>query len=93
MDADNRACHVVCGRAAALYGGYWETTDIHDERTRIDALVQMASHDSLTGLFNHNYARERIKERMEDRQAGVFALAIFPEHHRLSRRSSQAMYP
>lgn len=62
-------------------GAIGKTTDIHDERTRIDALVQMASHDSLTGLFNHNYARERIKERMEDRQAGVFALAIFDLDH------------
>ncbi|NBH71004.1 diguanylate cyclase [Clostridiaceae bacterium] len=62
-------------------GAIGKTTDIHDERTRIDALVQMASHDSLTGLFNHNYARERIRERMEDRQAGVFALAIFDLDH------------
>ncbi len=62
-------------------GAIGKTTDIHDERTRIDALVQMASHDSLTGLFNHNYAKERIKERMEDRRDGLFALAIFDLDH------------
>ena len=58
-------------------GAIGKTTDIHDERTRIDALVQMASHDSLTGLYNHNYARQRIKEKLEKRQGATFALAIF----------------
>ena len=62
-------------------GAIGKTTDIHDERTRIDALVQMASHDSMTGLFNHNYARERIKERLENRPNGKFALAIFDLDH------------
>lgn len=62
-------------------GAIGKTTDIHDERTRIDALVQMASHDSMTGLFNHNYAKERIKERIGNRQTGKFALAIFDLDH------------
>ena len=58
-------------------GAIGKTTDIHDERTRIDALVQMASHDSLTGLFNHNYAKQRIKDKLEKRPGATFALAIF----------------
>lgn len=58
-------------------GAIGKTTDIHDERTRIDALVQMASHDSLTGLYNHNYAKQRIKERLADRYDGSFAMVIF----------------
>ncbi len=62
-------------------GAIGKTTDIHDERTRIDALVQMASHDSMTGLFNHNYAKERIRERLQNRPNGKFALAIFDLDH------------
>ena len=62
-------------------GAIGKTTDIHDERLRIDALVQMASHDPLTGLYNHNYAKERIKERMELISKGKFALAIIDLDH------------
>lgn len=62
-------------------GAIGKTTDIHDERTRIDALVQMASHDSMTGLFNHNYAKERIRERLQNRPNGKFALTIFDLDH------------
>ena len=62
-------------------GAIGKTTDIHDERTRIDALVQMASHDSMTGLFNHNYAKVRIRERLKNRPNGKFALAIFDLDH------------
>lgn len=57
-------------------GAIGKTTDIHNERLQMDALVQMASHDPLTGLFNHNYAKKRIQERMESRVGGRFALAI-----------------
>ena len=55
--------------------------DIHDDRVKLDTLRQMASHDALTGLFNRRYAESRIKERMEARPDGRFALVIFDLDH------------
>ncbi len=50
--------------------------DIHSSRLQLENLERQASHDELTGLLNHAYAKKRIMERMEDRPDGHYALAI-----------------
>ena len=53
-----------------------KTMDIHNSRLKLETLERQASHDGLTGLLNHAYARKRIVERLEERRDGRFALAI-----------------
>jgi putative two-component system response regulator len=62
-------------------GAIGKAIDTHESRMRLDALERMASHDSLTGLLNHAYAKKRILERMELRSASNFALVIFDLDH------------
>lgn len=50
--------------------------DIHASRLQLENLEQQASHDALTGLINRAYAKKRIMERLADRPAGRYALAI-----------------
>ena len=50
--------------------------DTHSSRLQLESLEQQASHDGLTGLLNHAYAKKRIMERLEDRPVGRYALAI-----------------
>ena len=45
------------------------------------ALRHRASHDLLTGLMNHTYAREYIQQRIKSRPDGNFALVIFDLDH------------
>lgn len=58
-----------------------KAVDVHEVRKKMEILEQLASHDGLTGLFNHRYARERIIERMEGRKDGNFAMVIFDLDH------------
>ena len=55
--------------------------DIHDSHMKLNALEQLASHDNLTGLLNHAYAKMRIIERLTDRPDGKYALVIFDLDH------------
>ena len=55
--------------------------DIHDSHMKLNALEQLASHDTLTGLLNHAYAKMRIIERLTDRPDGKYALVIFDLDH------------
>ena len=48
---------------------------------KLNALEQLASHDNLTGLLNHAYAKMRIIERLTDRPDGKYALVIFDLDH------------
>ncbi len=50
--------------------------DIHCSRLQLENLERQASHDALTGLLNHAYAKKRIIERLEDRPESDYALAI-----------------
>ena len=50
--------------------------DIHSSRLHLENLERQASHDALTGLLNRDYAKMRIMERLADRPAGNYALAI-----------------
>ena len=66
---------------ARYTGAIGKAVDIHDSRMKLRALEQMASHDPLTGLLNHAYAKKRILERIESRPSANFALAIFDLDH------------
>ena len=62
-------------------GAIGKAVDIHDSRMKLNALERMASHDALTGLLNHAYAKKRILERIQSRPASSYALAIFDLDH------------
>ncbi len=49
---------------------------IQNLQAKMDYLKRVASHDTLTGLYNHAYAKELIIKRMNERTSGKFALAI-----------------
>lgn len=55
--------------------------DIHDSRMKLTALEQLASHDPLTGLLNHAYARQRIAERLAELPDCHYAMVIFDLDH------------
>ena len=57
-------------------GAIGKAIDIHESHMKLDALERMASHDPLTGLYNHVSAKKHIAARMEERPGGRFALAI-----------------
>lgn len=57
-------------------GAIGKAVDIHESRTRMDELERGASTDALTGLLNHAAAKLRIRERMDERPEGRFALAV-----------------
>lgn len=59
------------------YSGFiGKAIDIHDSRMRMDDLKRMATHDALTGLYNHAYSKQLIAERIQKGQNKRFALAI-----------------
>ncbi len=58
-------------------GALGKAVDIHETRMRLEELERKASRDSLTGLLNHASAREWIRERLDKKVDGNFALAIF----------------
>ena len=62
-------------------GAIGKAVDIHDSQMKLAALERIASHDQLTGLLNHAYAKKRILERMEGHSASSFALVIFDLDH------------
>ena len=62
-------------------GAIGKAIDIHDSRMKLNALERMASHDALTGLLNHAYAKKRILERIETRPTATYALVIFDLDH------------
>ena len=49
-------------------GAIGKAVDIHESRMRIDALEKMASHDSMTGLYNYDYAKNQIQELLKNRE-------------------------
>lgn len=62
-------------------GSIGKAIDIHSSREKMRNLEQMASHDTLTGLLNHAYAKKQIHERVESRPHGKFALVILDMDH------------
>ena len=62
-------------------GAIGKAIDIHDSRMKLASLERQASHDALTGLLNHAYAKKRILERIKSRPNALYALAIFDLDH------------
>lgn len=58
-----------------------KAVDVHEERVKMEALQELATHDALTGLFNHRHAKERILERLQNRPNSLFAMVIFDLDH------------
>lgn len=58
-------------------GAIGKALDIHETRTKMDALEEMASHDALTGLYNYKCAKLLIQNMMIDKPDSKFALGIF----------------
>lgn len=57
-------------------GSIGKITDIHDTYTKISDLRREASHDSLTGLLNHKYARRLIESKLEHFKKNDYAMLI-----------------
>ncbi len=57
-------------------GAIGKVVDIHESRMRIDALERMASHDSMTGLFNYDYAKNQIQELLKNREGEDYVLML-----------------
>ncbi len=62
-------------------GAIGKAIDIHDSRMKLASLERQASHDALTGLLNHAYAKKRILERIQTRPGASYALVIFDLDH------------
>ncbi len=58
-----------------------KAVDIHESRMKLHSLEEQASHDAMTGLLNHKYAKQHILQRLEARQSSHYALAIFDLDH------------
>ncbi len=57
-------------------GAIGKAVDIHESRMRIDALEKMASHDSMTGLYNYDYAKNQIQELLKNREGEDYVLML-----------------
>lgn len=62
-------------------GAIGKAVDTHDAHMKMSHLESLAFHDGLVGLFNLNYARQRIQERLDDRVNGKFAIVMFDLDH------------
>ncbi len=62
-------------------GAIGKAIDIHETRVKMAALEEMAAHDTMTGLYNHKFARIRIQDMMTRKPGSNFALGIFDVDH------------
>lgn len=62
-------------------GSIGKMVDVHENRQRITALEIQATHDSLTGLMHHDFARKLITERMEENPTDNFVLMVIDMDH------------
>ena len=58
-----------------------KAVDIHDDLMEKANLEQKASRDALTGLLNHAYAKQRIRQRLAERGRGKYALVMMDLDH------------
>ena len=66
---------------AEYAGAIGKFVDIHDEHERLSSLETLASHDMLTGLFNHSNVKMRIEERLLESTDKQCALVLFDLDH------------
>ena len=62
-------------------GAIGKAIDIHETRVKMAALEEMAAHDTMTGLYNHKFAKMRIQDMMARKPDSNFALGIFDVDH------------
>lgn len=62
-------------------GSIGKMVDVHENRQRITALEIKATHDSLTGLMHHDFARKLISERIEENPNDNFVLMVIDMDH------------
>ncbi len=62
---------------AEMTGIIGKVVDVHEEQQELNRLKQIARYDSLTGLYNHAYARKIIEGKLETGGKQKFALLLF----------------
>ncbi len=67
--------------SAEYQGAIGKMIDVHETRVKMAELEEMASHDPMTGLYNHRAAKIRIQNMIAERPDCRFALAIFDLDH------------
>lgn len=60
----------------ALCGWIGKLVDVHESRKHMSELERRATHDGLTGLTNHDFARKLISERMVEHPDEAFMLLV-----------------
>ncbi|MFR5875038.1 MAG: diguanylate cyclase domain-containing protein [Eubacterium sp.] len=60
----------------SVLGVIGKAIDIHDAKIKIENLKNGASHDSLTNLLNHTYAKERINKLLKKHPENDYVLII-----------------
>ncbi len=83
VDGEERWYRVICratwmtaDEEPVYLGTIGKAVDIHQERMQIMDLEKAASHDALTGLMNHAYAKKNIRERMAAGMENEYALFV-----------------
>jgi putative two-component system response regulator len=70
-------CRITWGEEPPQYiGAIGKAVDIHEEHLRMSQLHHKASHDSLTGLWNHDYAREYIVRQLQNAPEHKYAILL-----------------
>ena len=81
MDEDHREGHLSKDEPPVYTGAIGKAIDIHETRVKMAALEEMAAHDTMTGLYNHKFAKMRIQDMMARKPESNFALGIFDVDH------------
>lgn len=71
-----RATWMIGDEEPVYLGTIGKAVDIHQERLQLMDLEKAASHDALTGLMNHAYAKKHIRERMAEGIENEYALFV-----------------
>lgn len=62
-------------------GSLGKMVDVHERHEQLNDLTFKATHDSLTGLMNHSYARQVFADRMKSHPDGRFVLIVMDMDH------------
>lgn len=85
MDGEPRHCRILAMTQYNLnddtdtyeyVGTVGKIEDITEEYSKMKALEQAATHDSLTGLMNHAHAKSIIQEKLSEQTEKKFLLAV-----------------
>lgn len=67
------------GNDADIFTGFiGKCIDVHDERLKMDRLIEQANTDALTGLYHRKAARKVVQEALDEAESGMcFTLMLF----------------